>query len=419
MHLHVVAEALPQLWPHPLPPSNTFVPVPCTCPQPNGWLGALLGTKLYFDMSDRRSIPDKVRLLERELADIKHLVQAGAGDERAAAGLGSVSMGGARMGAFLSPGAAAAGLGVSAWRSGQRPSVIPRTASMSAVQATGRVVRHSVDLAAGGLHGHGFARGAIPGHTRFSRRTSMSVGTSQIGRPSIHIGTAVDCSALEAIRESDRASSVGDGKSLDLCAAAAAAGKDTVGHSRSPADSASAQRENASGVALACMSSLFGNSGNGLPPKPSTQHSHSQGLPQVASITSIVEHHGHEHSTSREDSLLSATAGPVSHRLQFLDMEGGGSLSDSDDEDDGESVISSVRPGGYPTRTSGASSATLADPGWDWSQTMVEQWSLVHVTRWLSDCSLTELVPNFTKHKVCGGSTRVREWEGAGSLGTC
>ncbi|KAL6758370.1 TIR domain-containing protein [Haematococcus lacustris] len=47
--------------------------------RPNGWLGALLGTKLYYDMCDRRAIPDKVTQLERELVDIAHLVQAGNG----------------------------------------------------------------------------------------------------------------------------------------------------------------------------------------------------------------------------------------------------------------------------------------------------------------------------------------------------
>lgn len=37
--------------------------------KPTGWLGALLGTKLYFDMSDRRMIPDRTSKLCRELGD--------------------------------------------------------------------------------------------------------------------------------------------------------------------------------------------------------------------------------------------------------------------------------------------------------------------------------------------------------------
>lgn len=38
--------------------------------RPTGWLGALIGTRLYFEMSDRRLIPDRMAALERELAPL-------------------------------------------------------------------------------------------------------------------------------------------------------------------------------------------------------------------------------------------------------------------------------------------------------------------------------------------------------------
>ncbi|GAX76300.1 hypothetical protein CEUSTIGMA_g3745.t1 [Chlamydomonas eustigma] len=37
--------------------------------KPTGWLGALMGTRLYFDMSDARRIPAKMPHLMKELAD--------------------------------------------------------------------------------------------------------------------------------------------------------------------------------------------------------------------------------------------------------------------------------------------------------------------------------------------------------------
>ena len=37
--------------------------------KPTGWLGALMGTRLYFNMSDPRTIPGKVPGLVKELGD--------------------------------------------------------------------------------------------------------------------------------------------------------------------------------------------------------------------------------------------------------------------------------------------------------------------------------------------------------------
>ncbi len=37
--------------------------------KPSGWLGALMGTRLYFNMSDPRQIPSKMGALIKELGD--------------------------------------------------------------------------------------------------------------------------------------------------------------------------------------------------------------------------------------------------------------------------------------------------------------------------------------------------------------
>ncbi len=37
--------------------------------KPTGWLGALMGTRLYFNMSDVRQIPNKMGSLIKELGD--------------------------------------------------------------------------------------------------------------------------------------------------------------------------------------------------------------------------------------------------------------------------------------------------------------------------------------------------------------
>lgn len=37
--------------------------------RPTGWLGALIGTRLYFDLSDAKSIPSKAPGLFKELGD--------------------------------------------------------------------------------------------------------------------------------------------------------------------------------------------------------------------------------------------------------------------------------------------------------------------------------------------------------------
>lgn len=37
--------------------------------KPTGWLGALMGTRLYFNMSDVRQIPNKMAGLMKELGD--------------------------------------------------------------------------------------------------------------------------------------------------------------------------------------------------------------------------------------------------------------------------------------------------------------------------------------------------------------
>jgi len=37
--------------------------------KPSGWLGALMGTRLYFDMSDARRIPAKIPSLIKELGN--------------------------------------------------------------------------------------------------------------------------------------------------------------------------------------------------------------------------------------------------------------------------------------------------------------------------------------------------------------
>ena len=45
--------------------------------KPSGWLGALMGTRLYFDMSDARRIPAKIPSLIKELGDDGKLVLSG------------------------------------------------------------------------------------------------------------------------------------------------------------------------------------------------------------------------------------------------------------------------------------------------------------------------------------------------------
>ncbi|GAX76302.1 hypothetical protein CEUSTIGMA_g3747.t1 [Chlamydomonas eustigma] len=44
--------------------------------KPTGWLGALMGTRLYFDMSDARRIPAKMPHLMKELADSGKIFKA-------------------------------------------------------------------------------------------------------------------------------------------------------------------------------------------------------------------------------------------------------------------------------------------------------------------------------------------------------
>lgn len=63
--------------------------------KPTGWLGALLGTKLYFDMSDRRLIPERVTKLCRELGD--------AGKLHGFAGMESIESGAASSEHMLPP----------------------------------------------------------------------------------------------------------------------------------------------------------------------------------------------------------------------------------------------------------------------------------------------------------------------------
>jgi hypothetical protein len=56
-------------------PSKATIPsAPCAVSQerdykPSGWLGALMGTRLYFSLHDPRQIPSKIPALIRELGD--------------------------------------------------------------------------------------------------------------------------------------------------------------------------------------------------------------------------------------------------------------------------------------------------------------------------------------------------------------
>lgn len=43
--------------------------------RPSGWLGALLGTKLYFNMSTTREVPQRVQGLLKEIGDVALLGQ--------------------------------------------------------------------------------------------------------------------------------------------------------------------------------------------------------------------------------------------------------------------------------------------------------------------------------------------------------
>ena len=51
------------------PPSLTCLPACLQDYKPSGWLGALMGTRLYFNMSDTRHIPSKMHGLFKELGE--------------------------------------------------------------------------------------------------------------------------------------------------------------------------------------------------------------------------------------------------------------------------------------------------------------------------------------------------------------
>uniref|UniRef100_A0A7S0RZL4 ADP-ribosyl cyclase/cyclic ADP-ribose hydrolase n=1 Tax=Chlamydomonas leiostraca TaxID=1034604 RepID=A0A7S0RZL4_9CHLO len=59
--------------------------------KPSGWLGALMGTRLYFSMSDPRQIPAKMPGLIKELGDAGRLAGSSQGNASGGGALGAVS----------------------------------------------------------------------------------------------------------------------------------------------------------------------------------------------------------------------------------------------------------------------------------------------------------------------------------------
>ncbi len=150
--------------------------------RPTGWLGILIGTRLYFDFSERRLIAERVAAVERELGPLLRLCR--------------------RPGSSGSIGSASAAAGVvqqqphalhhsaSAFAVHTAPlRTLPHSASTATV-AAGRAA-HSHALMHAQTHGHGAGLANAPGHPRrqsfgFGGLTSRTSAPIRAGGVSMH-----------------------------------------------------------------------------------------------------------------------------------------------------------------------------------------------------------------------------------------